>query len=72
LKRGWQKQTCIKIKDPTLHNNVLQELGNIMYDNDGPSKANVKLWAMNRLQYITTLKEILSFATKRFVTTNPK
>jgi hypothetical protein len=49
VKRAWKKQTCIKIKDPTLHSNVLQELGNIMYDKDGPSRIGVEMWAMNRL-----------------------
>jgi hypothetical protein len=53
LKRAWQKQACIKIKDPTLHSNVLQELGNIMYDRGGPFRACVEMWAMNRLQCIT-------------------
>jgi hypothetical protein len=52
VKRTWKKQACIKIKDPTLRNNVLQELGNIMYDKDGPSGAGVKMWAMNSLQHI--------------------
>ncbi len=52
MKKTWQKQTCIKIKYPTLHNNVLQELRNIVYDKDGPSKAGVEMWIMNRLQYI--------------------
>jgi hypothetical protein len=54
VKRAWKKQTCIKIKDPTLHSNVLQELKNIMYDKDGPSGASAKMWAMNMLQYITS------------------
>jgi hypothetical protein len=45
VKRAWQKQTCIKIKYPTLHNNVLQELGNIMYDKDAPSRIGAKMWA---------------------------
>jgi hypothetical protein len=48
VKRAWEKQACIKIKDPTLCNNVLQELKNIMYDKDGP-RINVEMWAMNRL-----------------------
>ncbi len=52
LKKTWQKQTCITIKYPTLHNNVLQELRNIVYDKDGPSKIGVETWIMNRLQYI--------------------
>ncbi len=43
------KQACIKIKDPALCNNVLQELKNIMYDKDGPSGIDVEMWAMNRL-----------------------
>jgi hypothetical protein len=43
-----------------------------MYDRDGPSKTCVERWTMNRLQYITTLKEILSFATKRSMAINPK
>jgi hypothetical protein len=47
MKKTWQKQACIKIKDPTLHSNVLQELGNIMYDKDGPSRVGVEMWAMN-------------------------
>jgi hypothetical protein len=33
VKRTWEKQTCIKIKDPTLRNNVLQELGGCKWDN---------------------------------------
>jgi hypothetical protein len=49
VKKTWQKQACIKIKDPSLCNIVLQELGNIMYDKDGPSKVGAKMWAMNRL-----------------------
>ncbi len=49
VKRAWQKQACIKIKDPTLHSNVLQELRYIIYDNDDPSKTGVEMWAMNRL-----------------------
>ncbi len=36
-------------KNLVLHNNVLQELGNIMYDKDGPSRTSVEMWAMNRL-----------------------
>jgi hypothetical protein len=43
-----------------------------MYDKGGPSKAGIELWTMNRLQYMITLKEILSFATKRSMTTNLK
>jgi hypothetical protein len=49
MKRAWQKQTCIKIKDPRLHNNVLKELGNIMYDKDDPSGTCIEMWAMNKL-----------------------
>jgi hypothetical protein len=49
VKKTRQKQACIKIKDPSLCNNVLQELENIMYDKDGPSKVGAKMWAMNRL-----------------------
>jgi hypothetical protein len=52
VKRTWQKQACIKIKYQTLSSIVLQELGNIMYDKDGPSGTSVEMWAMNRLQYI--------------------
>jgi len=52
VKRAWKKQACIKIKDPTLRNNLLQELRNIMYDKDDPSGVGVKMWAMNMLQYI--------------------
>ncbi len=48
MKRTWQKQACIKIKDPSLYSNVLQELGNIMYDNDVPFGIGVEMWAMNR------------------------
>ncbi len=51
MKRAWQKQACIKIKNPTLHSNILQELRNIMYDRDGPSRVSVEMWVMNR-QYI--------------------
>jgi hypothetical protein len=51
--KSWQKQTYVKIKDPTLRSNVLQELRNIMYDKDGPSRVGVEMWAMSRLQYIT-------------------
>jgi hypothetical protein len=54
VKRAWQKQAWIKIKDSSLHSNVLQELGNIMYDKDGPFGVGVEMWAMNRLQYITS------------------
>ncbi len=36
-------------KDLALGSNVLQELGNIMYDKDGPSKASDEMWATNRL-----------------------
>ncbi len=49
MKRAWQKQACVKIKDPILHSNVLQELGNIMYDKDGPFGTCAEMWAMNRL-----------------------
>ncbi len=49
MTRAWQKQACIKIKDPTLHSNVLQELGKIIYDKDGPFRTSVEMWAMNRL-----------------------
>jgi hypothetical protein len=49
VKKTSQKQACIKIKDPTLRNNVLQELGNIMYDKDGPSRTCAEMWTMNRL-----------------------
>ncbi len=52
MKRTWQKQACNKIKYSSLHNNVLQELGNIMYDKDGPFGVGVEMWAMNRLIYI--------------------
>ncbi len=52
VKRAWQKQSCIKITYPTLHNNVLQKLGNIVYDKDGPFRVGVEMWAMNRLQDI--------------------
>jgi hypothetical protein len=54
VKRTWKKQVCIKIIDPTLHSNVLQELRNIMYDKDGPFGANAEMWAMHMLQYITS------------------
>ncbi len=47
----WQKQACIKLKGPKLHSNILQELGNIMYDREGPSGVSVEMWVMNR-QYI--------------------
>ncbi len=30
-------------KDPSLHNNVLQELKNTMYDKDGPFGVGVKM-----------------------------
>jgi hypothetical protein len=53
VKRTWHKQACIKIKGPTLHSNILQELGNIMYDKEGPSGVSVEMWAMNR-QYIVS------------------
>ncbi len=49
MKKTWQKQTCIKIKNRTLHSNVLKELRNIMYDKDGPSGVGVEMWVMNRL-----------------------
>jgi hypothetical protein len=49
VKRTWKKQVCIKIKDPTLRSNVLQELRNIMYDKDGPFGANAEMWAMHML-----------------------
>jgi hypothetical protein len=52
VKKSWQKQACIKITYPALHNNVLVKLRNIVYDKDGPFKAGVEMWAMNRLQYI--------------------
>ncbi len=52
--KNMEKKTCIKIKDPTLRNNVLHELGNIMYDKDGPFAIGVGMWAMNRLQFITS------------------
>jgi len=31
--KSTEKQTCIKIKKPTLHNNVLQELRGCKWDN---------------------------------------
>ncbi len=49
MKRAWEKQACIKIKDPTLHINVLQKLKNIMYDKDGPFGTGAKMWAMSML-----------------------
>jgi hypothetical protein len=49
VKRTLQKQAYNKIKDPTLCSNVLQELGNTMYDRDGPFGANVEMWAMIKL-----------------------
>jgi len=49
VKRTWQKQACIKIKNPTLCNNILQELGKIIYDKDGPFGTNAEMWAMNWL-----------------------
>jgi hypothetical protein len=49
VKRTWQKQACIKIKNPTLRSNVLEELRNTMYDKDGPSRTCAEMWAMNRL-----------------------
>jgi hypothetical protein len=45
MKITWPKQACIKIKDPTLCSNVLQEVGNIMYDKDGPLGANAQMWS---------------------------
>jgi hypothetical protein len=42
----------MKIKDPTLRSNVLQELRNNIYDQDDPSRVGVEMWAMNLLQYI--------------------
>jgi hypothetical protein len=47
MKKTWQKKACIKIRDPTLHSNVLQELENIMYDKDGPFRVGVEMWATN-------------------------
>jgi hypothetical protein len=47
------KTNMCQNKDPTLHSNVLQELRNIMYDKDGPSRVGVEMWAMSRLQYVT-------------------
>ncbi len=36
-------------KNLALRSNALQELGNITYDKDGPSKTGATMWVMNRL-----------------------
>jgi hypothetical protein len=61
VKRAWQKQACIKIKDSSLHSNVLQESGNIMYDKDGPFGVDVEMSVMNRLQYIIIKYHVANF-----------
>jgi hypothetical protein len=45
MERTLQKQARIKIKDPTLCSNVLQELRNIMYDKDYPFGVGVEMWS---------------------------
>jgi hypothetical protein len=44
VKRGMAKTSMYQDKkNLALHNNVLQELGNIMHNKDGPPKACVEL-----------------------------
>jgi hypothetical protein len=49
VKKNGKNKHVSRQKALELHNNVLQELGNIMYDKDGPSRVGVEMWAMNRL-----------------------
>jgi hypothetical protein len=41
--KNMEKTSMYQDKDPSLHNNVLQELRNIMYDKDGPFGASAKM-----------------------------
>jgi hypothetical protein len=73
VKITWQKQACIKIKNPTLRNNILQELGNIMYDKDGswrtPKIGVEPTWGSNyvELRKIGTWGALPTSSTKKGV-----
>jgi hypothetical protein len=45
VKRTWLKQTCIKIKDVSIHAITLKVLGNIMYNTNCPNDQELDPWA---------------------------
>ena len=42
VRRAWQKQSCAKITLPVLRATVLEEMGSVMYDREGPRGADVE------------------------------
>ena len=52
VRRAWQKQSCAKISSLALRAMVLQEMGSIMYNREGPRGADVEPWAMLRIMLL--------------------
>ena len=57
VRRAWQKQSCAKITSLALCATVLEEMGSIMYDREGPRGADAKHWAM--LKLLNSMKKYL-------------
>ena len=53
VRRAWQKQSCAKISSPALRAVVLQEMGSVMYDREGPRGLDAKPWAMLKIMHLT-------------------
>ena len=53
VRRAWQKQSCAKISSPALHVVVLQEMGSVMYDRDGPRGLDAEPWAMLKIMHLS-------------------
>ena len=49
VRRVWQKQSYAKITSPAFHATVLEEMGSIMYDREGPRGVDAKPWAMLKI-----------------------
>ena len=49
VRRAWQKQSCAKITSLALRATVLEEMGSVMYDREGPRGADAKPWAMLKI-----------------------
>ena len=53
IRRAWEKQSCTKITLPALRATVLEEMGSVMYDREGPRGADAEPWAMLKIMHLT-------------------
>ena len=53
VRRAWQKKACAKITSPALRAAVLEDMGSVMYDREGPRGPDAEPWAMLKLKHLS-------------------